>query len=108
MWEGPGLGEREFQISAKLSEIIGRQNIHNGDVKFSKAALDFTYVDLLELTVADVVHLVNDASASTGYNGRRQRSCKDKASSIRSDHVDKVIRTRNVTTDSAISLAQGT
>jgi hypothetical protein len=108
MWEGPGLRERGFQISARSSEIIGRWNLHNGDIKFGKTALDFTYVDLLELTVADVVLLVNDASASTGDNGRRKRSCKDKAGSIGSNHVDKVIRTRNVTTNSAISLAQGT
>ena len=87
---------------------VDRDCLHNRDVKLSKAALDLTDVSLLELAVTDVIFLVDNASTRAGDHSRRKRSCKNEARSIRSDHVNEIIGTCDVTTVCAISFAQST
>lgn len=87
---------------------VSRNCLHNRDIKLSKAALDLADVSLFELTVTDVIFLVDDASTCASDHGRRKRSRENESRSIRSDHVNEIIRTGDVTTDCAISFAQST
>lgn len=85
-----------------------RDNVHDGDVDFSETTLRFSDVDLLQLTVSDVLLLVDDASLCTSDGRRWQRGGEDEAGSVRPNHVDEIKRASDVTANSAISLAEST
>lgn len=44
---------------------------HNGDILCQELGLDVPYIDLLELTIADVFPLVGDTGAGTSDIDRR-------------------------------------
>lgn len=83
-------------------------DIHDGDVNFSKAALDLTDVDLFELPVTDIRFLVGHASMSAGDGGGGEGGGEDEAGCIRADHIDKVIRASNVAADRAVRFSEST
>jgi hypothetical protein len=100
-------GSRTIEVwSATIGPINGSAyNIHNRDVNLCKSPLDFSNVDLFQLTVADIFFLVRHTGASTRHGSRWQGGRENETGSIRPDHIDKVIRTSDVTANSAISFA---
>ena len=92
--------------SVFVLNVEDSRNSHDGDIQFSESFLDVHHIDLLELTVADIVFLVGDACASTSDSCRGQRGGEDEAGCIGPDHVDEVGRASNIATNSAVSLSE--
>lgn len=79
---------------------------HDRDVKLVELTLDLTRVELLETTVAHELSLVSDGRLSTGDDGRRKRSGEDEARGVRSNDINKVGRTGNVTTNNTVGFTK--
>lgn len=75
---------------------------HDRDVKLVELTLDLTRVELLETTVAHELSLVSDGRLGTSDDGRRKRSGEDEARGVRSNNINKVGRTGNVTTNNTV------
>lgn len=54
-----------------LKYQVRSQDLHDRDILCQELGLDVPYIDLLELTVANVFPLVGDTGASTSDVGRR-------------------------------------
>ena len=84
------------------------ENLHDRNVKLGKAALNFSDIDLFELPVPYICLLISYACTSTSDSRWGKRCSKDEARSIRPNHVDKVHRACDITSDGAISLTKST
>lgn len=87
---------------------MNKKKLHDGDMQFSKTTLDFTDIELFQLTIANIVFLINHTSTCTCDSSGGKRSSEDETGSIGPDCVNEIIGTRNVTADSPICLAKCT
>lgn len=94
----------------KISPIskVAEWYLHNRNVNFSEPAFDFADVDLFELAITDVLLLVGNASLSAGDCCGRKRCREYETRSVGPNHIHKVVRPSDITSNSAVSFPQST
>jgi hypothetical protein len=80
----------------------------DGDVALFEGSLDGTGVQLLQLPVAVVVHLVLDSGLGASHSGWGEGGGEDEARGEGPDHVNELGAAGNVAADAAVGLAEGT
>ena len=97
----------ECSVAHKGGDDVARVG-HDGDTELTEASLDVARVDLLQSAVAHPFALVRDRRLGAGDDGGRERGGKDESGRVRTDDIDKVGRSGDISTDDAVCLAEGT
>ena len=80
---------------------------HDRDISLHQRILDSARVQLLQVAIALVLHLVLDSGFSTRHGGWRKRSSEDEAWSKGADGINHFGRASNVAANAAVGFAQG-
>jgi hypothetical protein len=81
---------------------------YDGDAEFGQLGLQRPSVDLLELTISEVVLLILDRGLGSGNDGGREGGGEDETWGVGTDRIDEVGASGHVTSHDSVGLSEGT